>query len=73
LPKGGDVSQVQTEVSWEEVSPWPIITFWDLLQSIFQVDSYKNQFYNLSELPDYTKKSLVKINYQIYLNNSINY
>jgi hypothetical protein len=38
LPKGGDVSQVQTDVSWEgEVSPWPIITFWDLLQSILQV------------------------------------
>jgi hypothetical protein len=36
LPEGGDVSQVQTEVSWEgEVSPWPLITFWDLLQSIF--------------------------------------
>jgi hypothetical protein len=27
LPEGRDVSQVQTEVSWEEVSPWPIITF----------------------------------------------
>jgi hypothetical protein len=28
LPKGGDVSQVQTEVSWEgEMSPWPIIIF----------------------------------------------
>jgi hypothetical protein len=36
LPEGGDVSQVQTEVSWEgEVSPWPIFTFWDLLQSPF--------------------------------------
>jgi hypothetical protein len=33
LPKGRGVSQV----SWEgEVSPWPIITFWDLLQSILQ-------------------------------------
>jgi hypothetical protein len=32
LPEGRDVSQVQTDVSWEEVSPWPIITFWDLLQ-----------------------------------------
>jgi hypothetical protein len=28
LPKGRDVSQVQTDISWErEVSPWPIITF----------------------------------------------
>jgi hypothetical protein len=27
LPEGRAVSQVQTEVSWEEVSHWPIITF----------------------------------------------
>jgi hypothetical protein len=34
LPEGRNVSQVQTDISWErEVSPWPIITFWDLLQS----------------------------------------
>jgi hypothetical protein len=38
LPEDGDISQVQTEVFWEEVSPWPIITFWDLLQSIFLQD-----------------------------------
>jgi hypothetical protein len=32
-----DVSQVQIEVSCEgEVSLWPIITFWDLLQSELQ-------------------------------------
>jgi hypothetical protein len=37
LPEGGDVSQVQTDVSWEEVSPWLFITFWDLLQSALQV------------------------------------
>jgi hypothetical protein len=37
LPKGEDVSQVQTDVSWEgEVSPWPIVTFWDLLRSSFK-------------------------------------
>jgi hypothetical protein len=34
LPEGGDVSLVQTDVSWEEgVSRWLIITFQDLLQS----------------------------------------
>jgi hypothetical protein len=34
LPKGGDVSQLQTDIFWEgELSPWPIITFWDLLLS----------------------------------------
>jgi hypothetical protein len=33
LPEGRDVSQVQIDVSWEgDVSPWPVITFWDLLQ-----------------------------------------
>jgi hypothetical protein len=38
LPRGGDVSQVQTNVSWEgEVSLWAVVTFWDLLQSVFQV------------------------------------
>jgi hypothetical protein len=38
LPKGGDVSQVQTDVFLEgEMSLWPIITFWDLLQSTLQV------------------------------------
>jgi hypothetical protein len=38
LPEGGDISQVWTDISWEgEVSPWPIITFWDLLQSVLQV------------------------------------
>jgi hypothetical protein len=37
LPEGGGVSLVQTDVSWEEeVSPWLIITFWDLLQSTLQ-------------------------------------
>jgi hypothetical protein len=37
LPEGRDVSQVQTEVSWEgEVSPWWLTTFWDLLQSVLQ-------------------------------------
>jgi hypothetical protein len=37
LPKGRDISHVQTEVSWEgEVPPWPIITFWDLLQSVLE-------------------------------------
>jgi hypothetical protein len=31
----------KTEVSWEEeVSPWPIITFWDLLQSTLHIDVY---------------------------------
>jgi hypothetical protein len=40
LAKGGDVFQVQTDVSWEgEVSPWPLITFWDLLQSSLQFHS----------------------------------
>jgi hypothetical protein len=34
LPKGGDVSLVPTDIFWEgEVSPWLVITFWDLLQS----------------------------------------
>jgi hypothetical protein len=37
LPKGGDVFQLQTEGSWEEVSPWSVITFWDLLQSVLQL------------------------------------
>jgi hypothetical protein len=37
LPEDRDVSQVQTEVSWEEVSPWPIINFWDLLQSVLHL------------------------------------
>jgi hypothetical protein len=33
LLEGRDISQV----SWDgEVSPWPIITFWDLLQSILR-------------------------------------
>jgi hypothetical protein len=33
---------VQTEVSWEgEVSPWPIITFWDLLLSVLQTSKIK--------------------------------
>jgi hypothetical protein len=37
LPKGGGVSLVQTDVSWEEeVSPWLIIAFWALLQSVLQ-------------------------------------
>jgi hypothetical protein len=34
----GSVSLVQTDVSWEEVSPWLIVTFWDLLQSALQLD-----------------------------------
>jgi hypothetical protein len=35
LLKGGDVCQVQTDISWEgKVSSWQIITFWDLLQFI---------------------------------------
>jgi hypothetical protein len=44
LPEGGDVSQVQSDISWkEEVSPWPIITFWDLLLSFnFRSYSYKS-------------------------------
>jgi hypothetical protein len=43
LPKGRDVSQVQTNISWEEeVSPWPIITFWDLLQSALHFDNSTN-------------------------------
>jgi hypothetical protein len=37
LPEGGDVSQEQIDVSWEEVSLWPILSFWDLLQSVLQV------------------------------------
>jgi hypothetical protein len=37
LTKGRDVSRGQTEVSWEgDLSPWPIITFWDLWQSVLQ-------------------------------------
>jgi hypothetical protein len=37
LPEGRDVSQVQTEVSWEgAVSSSPLISFWDLLQSVLQ-------------------------------------
>jgi hypothetical protein len=44
LPEGGDVSQVQTDVSWEgKVSPWLIITFWDLLQSALQNPVSKNK------------------------------
>jgi hypothetical protein len=46
LPEVGDVSLVQTDVSWEgEVFPWPIITFWDLLQSILQDDSFGTALY----------------------------
>jgi hypothetical protein len=38
LPEGRDVSQVQTDISWEgEVSPGLISTFWDLLQSTLQL------------------------------------
>jgi hypothetical protein len=38
LPEGRDVLLVQTDISWEgEVSPWLIITFWDLLQYTLQV------------------------------------
>jgi hypothetical protein len=41
LPEGRDVSQVQTEVCWEgKMSPWPIITFLDILQSIFHYHSH---------------------------------
>jgi hypothetical protein len=37
LPESGDVFQVQTGIFWEgEVSPWPIITFWDLMHSALQ-------------------------------------
>jgi hypothetical protein len=36
LPKGGDVSQVQTDISWEgEVSPCSVITC-SFLQSVLQ-------------------------------------
>jgi hypothetical protein len=35
IAEGRDVSQVQTDISWEgEASPWLVITFWDLLQFI---------------------------------------
>jgi hypothetical protein len=37
---------VQTEVSWEEVSPWPIINFWDLLQSVLHLWPLLNCFLN---------------------------
>jgi hypothetical protein len=50
LLEGRDVFQVQTDVSWEgEVSPWPIITFWEFLQSILQKDNkYNLQKYKLT-------------------------
>jgi hypothetical protein len=35
IAEGRDVSQVQTDISWEgKASPWLVITFWDLLQFI---------------------------------------
>jgi hypothetical protein len=36
LRKSGGFSLVRTDVSWEEVSPWLIVTFWDFLQSALQ-------------------------------------
>jgi hypothetical protein len=38
LPEGEDVSQVQTDISWEvEVSPWPVITFLLLDRPVFSL------------------------------------
>jgi hypothetical protein len=47
LLEGRDVFQVQTDVSWEgEVSPWLIITFWELLQSVLQKDTTNTTYKN---------------------------
>jgi hypothetical protein len=37
-----EMSLMQTEISWEGVSPWPIITFWDLLKYAWSIFGLRN-------------------------------
>jgi hypothetical protein len=51
MPEERDVSDVQADISWEgEVSPWPIITFWDLLQSVLHYSGLTDFLEWLTEL-----------------------